>query len=252
VYAPANEALAQAIALKRQGHVARVVAGPVNAFVPSECGGILLSPEIDIVIVASAWVRDFYRTEAPILDAKVRVCPAGVDVRYWAPGSRPAGSATGRRAVVYEKGVSDALCRASNDLIEQLGIEVTRVKYGAYDPADFKAALSDATVAVFLSPFETQGLAMAEAWAMNVPTLAWDPQGATEWKGHSFVAGSSCPYLTPATGRAWRTLPELDAALRATLASPAYTPRDWVLAHMTDAICSEALYRIVRDAAPPS
>ena len=43
VYAPANEALRQAIELKRQGAVDYVVAGPVNALFADESGGILLT-----------------------------------------------------------------------------------------------------------------------------------------------------------------------------------------------------------------
>ena len=42
VYAPANEALLQAIALKRAGRIDYLVAGPVNALFADECDGILL------------------------------------------------------------------------------------------------------------------------------------------------------------------------------------------------------------------
>ena len=101
---------------------------------------------------------------------------------------------------------------------------------------------------MFLSTFETQGLALAEAWSMDVPTVVWDPRGTAEWRGRSFQSGSSAPYLTPATGRLWRTLNELEPVLRGVLAEPsAFQPREWVLAHMTDAICSAALYDIIRD-----
>ncbi len=75
VYAPANEALRQAAGWKREGRVHTLVAGPVNALSPSEEGGVLLTPEIDCVIVASDWVRDLYRECAPALVAKCRTCP---------------------------------------------------------------------------------------------------------------------------------------------------------------------------------
>ena len=124
------------------------------------------------------------------------------------------------------------------------------MRYGEYDRDTFKRVLSESFVAVFLSSFETQGLALAEAWAMDVPTLAWDPRGPTEWRGRAFVAGSSCPYLTRATGRAWNTIAELEAGLdEVTRLRGTFTPRQWVLANMTDAVCAAALYRIVRDSA---
>ena len=55
VYAPANEALLQAVELKRRGAIDFLVAGPVNALFPDDSDGILQRPEIDLVIVASAW-----------------------------------------------------------------------------------------------------------------------------------------------------------------------------------------------------
>ena len=87
VYAPANEALRQAIELKRRRVVDYVVAGPVNALFADESGGILLAPEIDLVIVPSEWTVDFYEG-FPELVAKSRVCPCGVDAEC---GNRRAG-----------------------------------------------------------------------------------------------------------------------------------------------------------------
>ena len=45
---------------------------------------------------------------------------------------------------------------------------------------------------------------------MDVPTVVWDPQGTAQWRGCSFESRSSAPYLTPDTGRRWRTIDELD------------------------------------------
>jgi hypothetical protein len=85
---------------------------------------------------------------------------------------------------------------------------------------------------------------------MDVPTLVWDPQGEAQWRGRCFQSRSSAPYLTPATGRTWRAIAELEPALRGALAdASAFRPRDWVLAHMTDAICAAALYDIIRSGA---
>ena len=104
VYAPANEALRQAIALKRRGAVDYLVAGPVNALFADESDGILQAPEIDLVIVPSEWTVDFY-AGVPALVAKSRVCPCGVDTGLWTP----AGRAKQRTAVVYWKSGEEGL-----------------------------------------------------------------------------------------------------------------------------------------------
>jgi glycosyltransferase involved in cell wall biosynthesis len=250
VYAPANEALRQAIDLKRHGAADYIVAGPVNALFADESDGILQAPEVDLVIVPSEWTMDFYRA-FPALVGKSRVCPCGVDAELW----KPAGRAKERAAVVYWKSGDERFCQAVEAIVRSAGLEPLRFRsghgeHGIFTPAAYREALNRAAVGVFLSTFETQGIALAEAWSMDVPTVVWDPQGEAEWRGRTFKSGSSAPFLTPSTGVAFRTIDELEPALgRALAALDAFQPRAWVLKHMTDAICSEMLYRLIRDAA---
>jgi glycosyltransferase involved in cell wall biosynthesis len=248
VYAPENAALRQAAAFKREGRIEYLAAGPVNALFADENDRVLFLPEIDRLIVASEWVKAFYQ-DAPDLLAKTEVCPCGVDVDFWKPGPRR----ERRTVVVYWKSGDAAFCEQVETIVRASGLEPRRVQSGAgehahFTPEQLRAVFDEAAVGVFLSAFETQGLALAEAWSMDIPTLAWDPRASASWRGRSFQAGSSAPYLTPATGRLWQSIHELEPLLRATLAArESFRPRQWVLEHMTDAICSAALYGIIRD-----
>jgi glycosyltransferase involved in cell wall biosynthesis len=247
VYAPANEALRQAIELKRRGFVDYVVAGPVNALFADESGSILLTPEIDLVIVPSEWTVDFYKG-FPELVAKSRVCPCGVDAEAW----KPAGVAKARSAVVYWKSGDERFCEAVEAIVRRCGLEPLRIRsrhgeHSIFKPSDYREALDRSVAGVFLSTFETQGIALAEAWSMDVPTVVWDPRGDAEWRGRTFKSKSSAPFLTPATGVTFRTIDDLEEALRGTLTSlTTFLPRDWVLQHMTDAVCADVLYRLIR------
>jgi glycosyltransferase involved in cell wall biosynthesis len=248
VYAPENAALRQAAELKQRGNIDYLVAGPVNALFADEADGILRTPEIDRLIVASEWARDFYRDAPPLLEKSVS-CPCGVDPEYWKPTGQPRKNI----ALVYWKSGDEAFCEQVEHVVRTCGLEPRRVRSAAgehalFAPDDFRQLLDTAVVAVFLSAFETQGLALAEAWSMDVPTVVWDPRGIAEWRGRSFQSGSSAPYLTSATGRSWRMLNELEPVLRGVLAErSALHPRNWLVAHMTDAIRSAALYEIIRD-----
>jgi hypothetical protein len=247
VYAPANEGLRQAAHLKQRGDVDFLVAGPVNALFADECDSILQMPEIDLVIVPSEWTRDFFRN-VPSLSAKSRVCTCGVDVTYWQPTGRP----REQTAVVYWKSGDERFCEAVERIVRQSGLETRRVRSGPgehriFTAADYRNLLDGSTVAVFLSTFETQGIALAEAWSMNVPTLVWDPRGDAEWQGRTFTAGSSAPYLTQATGAAFREIGALKSELERALESPdCFQPREWVLENMTDAVCSRRLYELIK------
>jgi hypothetical protein len=250
VYAPANEALRQAAQLKQRGAVDYLVAGPVNALFADECDSILQTPEIDLVIVPSEWTRDFYR-DVPSLSAKSRVCTCGVDVRYWQATDRPREHA----AVVYWKSGDERLCEEVETIVRQSGLQARRVRSGhgqhqIFTPAEYRDLLDRSAVAVFLSTFETQGIALAEAWSMNVPTVVWDPRGDAEWRGRRFTSGSSAPYLTSATGVAFREIGDLKPALDRVFQSlGCFHPREWVLANMTDALCSRRLYELIKEEA---
>jgi hypothetical protein len=125
-------------------------------------------------------------------------------------------------------------------------MDVVRLRYGHYERENYKKELDNAAIAVFLSSFETQGIALAEAWAMDVPSLVWNPRAEASWRGRSFIAKSSAPYLSTATGMEWVTLDELDGVVRKAISNRAsFAPRDWVLANMTDAICSAKLFEII-------
>ncbi len=119
-----------------------------------------------------------------------------------------------------------------------------------FEPAEYRDRLDRAALGVFLSTFETQGIALAEAWSMNVPTLVWDPRGDAEWLGRRFRSASSAPYLTPATGVAFGDIADLKPALDLALRSlDSFQPRDWVLENMTDAVCSKRLYELIKEEA---
>ena len=246
VYAPANEALLQAAELKRRGAIDFLVAGPTNALFADDGDSIMQMPEIDLAIVACEWAIDFYRS-TPALARKCRVCPCGVDTEFWKPRS----AKKERTAIVYWKSGDERFCEDVESIVRRCGLEPLRVRsrhgeHNIFTPDMLRQMLDRSVAGVFLSTFETQGIALAEAWSMNVPTVVWDPQGDAEWRGRHFTAGSSAPYLTPATGIAARDTAGLEPALRQALATlGSFQPREWVLANMTDAICSRKLYELI-------
>ena len=243
VYAPANEALRQAADLKRRNRIDFLIAGPSNALFPEEADNILWQPEIDLLIEPSEWVRDLFRSIAPALVPKIRICPAGVDTDHWVP----ADAAVESRAVVYWKSGDESFCADVERILEAQGLRPIRLRYGHYTPSEYKRALDDSVVAVFLSAFETQGLALAEAWAMDVPTLVWNPRAEASWRGRSFAAGSSAPYLSPVTGLPWTSTEELSKTLDYALGHiEEFHPRAWVLGNMTDARCSKTLFEVIK------
>ena len=97
----------------------------------------------------------------------------------------------------------------------QSGYDVDMIHYGRYQKDEFREKLRRCEFAVVLSQRETQGIALAEMWAMNVPTLCWE-SFVTEFNG-ILIPSSSCPYLTRRTGWRWRNIPELEQVINSSL-----------------------------------
>ena len=123
--------------------------------------------------------------------------------------------------MVYWKSGDERFCEAVEAVVRRCGLEPLRIQsrhgeHGIFKPSDYREALDRSVAGVFLSTFETQGIALAEAWSMDVPTVVWDPQGDAQWRGRTFTSRSSAPFLTPATGVTFRTIDDLEPALRRT------------------------------------
>ena len=98
---------------------------------------------------------------------------------------------------------------------------------------EYKKLLTKCQFAVFLSESEMQGMALAESWAMNVPTLVWNPMQCSS--GGVFFRTSSAPYLTEVLGDSWKTVEELESLLdQFPDKLKTYSPRAWTKKNLTD------------------
>src|SRR5579863_8746893 len=54
------ETLAQAVAWRREGRIRRLLAGPNIVVFPSDHGGLIASPEVDVCVTPAPWVNALY------------------------------------------------------------------------------------------------------------------------------------------------------------------------------------------------
>lgn len=229
-------ALRWAIAGKNRGCIQRLVAGPNLVITPREDGGILTAPEIDWILTPSAWVSRMYESICPALTGRIVEWAVGVDQDFWHPVEQKA-SEEARDFLIYRKLQPDNMSVVEG-VIEELqrrNLSYEVVPYGGYAPSEYRSLLQASRAMVFLSESETQGLALFEAWACDVPSLVWDrgrwqhPAGTHEWTG-----ASSAPYLTAACGLAFKDADDLPRKLDAFLnCCDSYAPREFILAGYT-------------------
>lgn len=238
-------ALKQAIAWRRHGIIKRLIVGPNVAVLPSDAPDLLGSPLIDLVLSNSVWTRELYTRDLPTLNGRCAIWPAGVDETFW----RPSVGNNRSDVLVYVKNdVPSDLVDLTVEELRRRGAGVRMLRYGTYDHFEFRDALDRSRFAIFFSRLESQGLALAEAWSMDVPTLVWEG-GDFEFRSGTARAivgkTSSAPYLTPECGVAFHTASGLRDLIDQFCSSGGlhrFQPRRRVLAELTDVICARHLW----------
>lgn len=237
------DALKQAIELKKNGRIKRLLAGPNLVIKPSDYNGIVASPEIDIYLLPSEWTKFFYEEDCPSLIGRTRLWYAGVNEQYWKNESY----VNSNKVLVYWKTEAEDIIIDIEKMLKKYGFIPIRLKYGEYKSIEFKEKLSECGFSIFVSRSESQGIALAEAWAMNISTLVWNPQ-FLNLEGQIYTNVSSAPWISNKTGFLWKEIGELEYLLKNkdnTIAR--CSPRSWIEEHMTDIASAKLLIKIIRD-----
>lgn len=229
--------LGWAIGKKKKNKIGKIVAGPNIAITPNEYNGILQDSNLDVILVPSEWVRDFYVKMTPALSPKIQIWPAGVTV--------PKEEKTEKEYdfLLYNKLGGDT--ELFNRIVRHLKDKNFKVKvlvYGSFEQEEYFKSLSLSKRLIYLSASESQGLAMLEAWTRGVPSFVWD-KGFFEHSGVTVTGNIASPYLTPAAGERFKDFEEFSELLPKFLQT-AYNPRDYVMQNFTDGICAQKYLNI--------
>lgn len=149
-----------------------------------------------------------------------KIWPAGVDTTKYFPENH---SQKDIDFLVYDKlnfNRETEEKRILNPILEELkqqGLRYEKVRYGSYDPSDYKQLLKRSKYFLFLSPHESQGLACQEAMACGLPVLAFNEKRIRDpyyiKLGSENLPTSSIPWFTQACGTEFENEKEFPIAL---------------------------------------
>jgi len=192
--------LAWAIENKEKLGCEQLWAGPNLVVVPQEAQGILGHSRIDKVIVPCRWPGEVYSYLMPSISEKIIIWPVGIDTEEWQSDSvkeKQLIVVYNKRNTVLADKLRAGLCSA--------GEQVREITYGKYSRSEYKELLDQAKAVVWLSATESQGIALLEALAMNVPVLCWRN---SVWEYYSvelqtafrYAGATSAPYVSEQCG----------------------------------------------------
>lgn len=152
------------------------------------------------------------------------------------------------KCIIYIKDIKAAPCLFDNrifDLLQDMNIEYTTFNYGYYDYIQWQKALKSSDFVIFYQNGpETQGLAMAEAWANDCPTII-----KTKYKNP--IKGTS-PYLTDKSGLYFENFDELLAIITEYKNNPEkfinkFSPYEYVKENLSDEVSVMKLINLLEN-----
>jgi hypothetical protein len=139
-------------------------------------------------------------------------------------------------------------------LLTRRGIAHTLIWYGHYESANYGALLDECMFMVVVDAHESQGFALCEAMARNVPLLVYDASTMKQEYVNGFpyagrgekLLATSVPYWDSRCGEKTQDPRELDAALTCLYKKlDTYRPREFISETLSDEICFQKIVDFV-------
>lgn len=233
------ETVRQMIAFKRKGLIKTLYAGPnIDTF--SSPKSILASQEVDWVITPCDWVIDLYEEDCPPLKGRCFAWPAGVRTEYWKPDP----TIKRKQILIFEKQNTGSVgpVQPYATYLEKQGYEVSIIKYGCFTHPQYLKELQQSILMIGFVATESQGIAWAEAWSTDVPTLIWKNTSHV-YCGRIYRC-STAPYLCAKNGLFFDGFEDFKLKLDYWASHhKTFLPRTWILENMSDEVCASALYK---------
>jgi hypothetical protein len=208
---------------------------------PTDYEGLICSPEVDLCITPCELTNQVYLDDCPALAGRCVAWPAGVDTEYW----RPDPTRQRDTVLIYEKQRKGPVgpVEPYKKWMEEKGYKVEIIKCAEYTLVEFLHALQRAQLMVGFVIEESQGLAWAEAWSADVPTLIWRNSRNSQ-RGRSYTT-STAPYLSMDNGLFFDDFEHFQVILAQWESMRgSFQPRQWVLENMSDEVCARLLCQL--------
>jgi glycosyltransferase involved in cell wall biosynthesis len=204
----------------RKHSAENIVVGP-NLFVtPKGFEAELQNKLIKKIVVPAQWVADLWTREVPEISQKIVIWTVGIDFNFWQPLPSKQ-EMTRTKVIIYIKNEDNFLINQVKFLLMKKGFTPSIITYGQYSKEFYREELRNSIALVYIGKSESQGIALLEAWAMNVPTYVYNSAGAIVIRSESGEICleennySTAPYLTDERGLFWGTEKELESHLNA-------------------------------------
>ncbi|HMO77668.1 MAG TPA: hypothetical protein PKA42_01230 [Candidatus Paceibacterota bacterium] len=225
-----------------------ILAGPNIHTLPQELPTIPNNLPL-IWLHPAPWVQRFWETFGT-QRLNSTVWPVGIDTNKFSP------TTTAKDLIlVYNKQRSPADTNVVCQTLENHGEKFAVITYGQYQESNYQELLDRSKAIIWVGRSESQGIALLEALAMNVPALIWDIEKFGDWSGSgqanfsteqlNFTPVTSAPYFDDTCGLKFSRVEDLEKSLTRFLeALPTFAPRVYIENNLSLAKQAQAFLNI--------
>jgi len=225
--------LKKCIYFKKNKKIKTLLAGPNLVTIPSEYNYIIFSKYIDKILVPSNWVKNIYISYK-------KKCK---NISIWFSGIESSNFKNTSRKIVliYLKNKNIYFDKCINYLTKKK-INFKVIRYGFFSKQKYYELLKNTKILIYFSITESQGLAMQEAWSMNVPTLVYKYSLFIHEKKK--FKGSSSPYLNNNCGFFFKDFEDFTIKFKK-LNNKRLSPQKWLNENMSQDNSIKKLFEII-------
>lgn len=235
-----TQAVRDILDVKKRLKNIKLLVGPTITVLPSDENNLIKDSAIDAIIVPSQWVKDLYISTDATLAPRIQIVPAGV------PEEIGNNQTNKKKILIYFKNAPENLYTHTCQILSKHNIEHITLRYGTFKRDEYFKALTESFAMIYLSPTESQGIALNEAWIRDIPTLVWN-KGYWEYAGIRWDNEKiSAPYLSEETGLFFKGEKDFEEKLQEFISKlKSFKPRIYSLPRFTDEVCTRQLMNII-------
>lgn len=223
----------------------KVILGPQLGVIPSD-----IKKSIDNIydnayyIQPCQWAKDFW-LRMGFKSLPIHVCPVGIDTEEFKP-TKPRNERN--KVIIYWKDRAENEIRFLEEFAQahKLNYKIIAKPYEEYD---YMVLLHESQYGIWLGSHESQGIALQEALACDVPLLVWDVTRFSqstniipELKRHDDFRVTTVPYWDETCGELFYNREEIEKVYELFMSKlETYKPREFIIKNLDIVDCAKRL-----------
>lgn len=198
-------------------------------------------------IMPSQWPIAAWKTFSVCHDLDMQVVPFAVDTQRFMP-SKPLSART--KVFVYYKSRNPNDLTIVLNVLNSFGVAAKVFQYGSYQEAEYLEYLRDSKYGIWVDAHESQGFALEEALAMDIPLLVWNITSMNQeyYQSRPDFPATTIPYWDERCGEVFYNVADLQSTMKTflqKLESSAYSPRKFIEETLSPHLCEQRFHDVV-------